>query len=169
MCCHPCTRCQGSRRWLWPGAHAIVRLRNQLVPNFICANPPPGPGVEQARIQRSRRAKRGGTRRGTGENQGSGGNTRSLESIRTIFGQAVNENVNCDFEMQRWEVASEMFTRFTALASLCPPGGVCGSPRCWEDGLNLFVWGFLDWTPRRGNAGKAGRKRSKSCTGLFRD
>jgi hypothetical protein len=67
-----------------------------------------------------------------------GRNTRVLESINTLFGQAVSENINV-ISMQRWEVAPNVY-RFT-LSQPLPPGEYVLA-EVLEEGLNLYVWDF---------------------------
>ena len=87
-----------------------------------------------------------------------GRNTRELESIRTIFGQAVNENINV-ISMQRWEVAPNVY-RFT-LSQPLPPGEYVLA-EVLEDGLNLLCLGF--WIGRGGGeCGEAGAKKINGC------
>jgi hypothetical protein len=67
-----------------------------------------------------------------------------LESVRTLFGQAVNENINV-ISMQRWDVAPNVY-RFT-LSQPLPPGEYVLA-EVLEEGLNLYVWDFgLDAAP----------------------
>jgi hypothetical protein len=67
-----------------------------------------------------------------------GRDTRVLESIKTLFGQAVSENMNV-ISMQRWEVAPNVY-RFT-LSQPLPPGEYVLA-EVLEEGLNLYVWDF---------------------------
>jgi len=141
----------GKQTVVMPGAHAIVRLRTNS-PEFYLREPPPDPELTSS-IQRSRRANEAGPDVELVKTK-VGRNTRELESIRTIFGQAVNENVNV-ISMQRWEVAPNVY-RFT-LSQPLPPGEYVLA-EVLEDGLNLFVWDFgLD--AAAGNAGKQAQKK----------
>jgi hypothetical protein len=125
----------GKQTVVMPGAHAFVRLRTNA-PEFYLREAPPDPEMTSS-IQRSRRA---------GENGPDvelvktkvGRNTRELESVRTLFGQAVNENINV-ISMQRWDVAPNVY-RFT-LSQPLPPGEYVLA-EVLEDGLNLYVWDF---------------------------
>jgi hypothetical protein len=65
-------------------------------------------------------------------------NRRVLESVRTLFGQPVSQNIN-EVAIQRWEVAPNVY-RFTLGQSL-PPGEYVLAEML-QDGLNLFVWEF---------------------------
>jgi hypothetical protein len=125
----------GKQTVVMPGAHAFVRLRSNA-PEFYLREAPPDPELTSS-IQRSRRA---------GENGPDvelvktkvGRNSRELESVRTLFGQAVNENINV-ISMQRWDVAPNVY-RFT-LSQPLPPGEYVLA-EVLEDGLNLYVWDF---------------------------
>ncbi len=66
------------------------------------------------------------------------GNKRQLESIRSLFGEQVEEKRNT-ISIQRWEIAPTVF-RFT-LSEPLPPGEYALAERL-PDGMNLFVWDF---------------------------
>jgi len=133
------------------GAHAVVRLKTNS-PEFYLREPPPDPDSTSS-IQRSRRANEAGPDVELVKTK-VGRNTRELESIRTLFGQAVNENISV-ISMQRWEVAPNVY-RFT-LSQPLPPGEYVLA-EVLEDGLNLYVWDFgLDAAV--GNAGKQSQKK----------
>jgi len=66
------------------------------------------------------------------------GNKRQLESIRTLFGQQVEERRN-EISIQRWEIAPTVF-RFTLSEPLTP--GEYALAEILPDGMNLFVWDF---------------------------
>jgi len=140
----------GKQTIVMQGAHAVVRLKSNS-PEFYLREAPPDPNTTSA-IQRSRR---------TGESGPDvelvktkvGRNSRVLESINSIFGQAVSEDMNV-ISMQRWDVAPNVY-RFT-LSQPLPPGEYVLA-EVLEEGLNLYVWDFgLDAA-----AGSAGKKPEK--------
>jgi hypothetical protein len=136
----------GKQTVVMQGAHAAVRLKTTN-PEFYLREAPPDPNSTSS-IQRSRRAGESGpdvelvrTRVGR--------NSRELQSIGTLFGQAVSENMNV-IATQRWEVAPNVY-RFT-LSQPLPPGEYVLA-EVLAEGLNLYVWDFgLDAT-----TGKAGK------------
>jgi hypothetical protein len=125
----------GKQTLVMQGAHAVVRLRTDH-PEFYLREAPPDPDSTSS-IQRSRRAGEAGPDVELVKTK-VGRNTRILESIRTLFGQAVNENINI-ISMQRWEVAPNVY-RFT-LSQPLPPGEYVLA-EVLEEGLNLYVWDF---------------------------
>jgi hypothetical protein len=125
----------GKQTVVMPGAHAIVRLRTNA-PEFYLREAPPDPELTSS-IQRSRRASENGPDVELVKTK-VGRNSRELESVRTLFGQAVNENINV-ISMQRWDVAPNVY-RFT-LSQPLPPGEYVLA-EVLEDGLNLYVWDF---------------------------
>ena len=141
----------GKQTLVMQGAHAAVRLKTNS-PEFYLREAPPDPDSTSS-IQRSRRASEGGPDVELVKTK-VGRNTRVLESVRTLFGQAVNENMDV-ISMQRWEVAPNVY-RFT-LSQPLPPGEYVLA-EVLEEGLNLFVWDFgLDGAVA--NAGKQPQKR----------
>jgi hypothetical protein len=125
----------GKQTIVMQGSHAVVRLRTNA-PEFYLREAPQDPDSTSS-IQRSRRAGESGpdvelVRTKVGRN------TRVLESVRTLFGQAVNENINV-ISMQRWDVAPNVY-RFT-LSQPLPPGEYVLA-EVLEEGLNLYVWDF---------------------------
>ena len=66
------------------------------------------------------------------------GNKRQLESIRSLFGEQLEEKRN-SISVQRWEIAPTVF-RFT-LSEQLPPGEYALA-EILPDGMNLFVWDF---------------------------
>lgn len=141
----------GKQSVVMQGTHAAVRLKTDH-PEFYLREAPPDPNSTSS-IQRSRRA---------GENGPDvelvrtkvGRNNRILESINTLFGQAVSQNVN-EISMQRWEVAPNVY-RFT-LSQPLPPGEYVLA-EVLEEGLNLYVWDFgLDTAS--GNTSKQPQKK----------
>jgi hypothetical protein len=66
------------------------------------------------------------------------GNKRQLESIRSLFGEQLEEKRN-SISVQRWEIAPTVF-RFTISEPL--PPGEYALAEILPDGMNLFVWDF---------------------------
>jgi hypothetical protein len=66
------------------------------------------------------------------------GNKRQLESIKSLFGEQMEEKRN-SISIQRWEIAPTVF-RFT-LSQPLPPGEYALA-EILPDGMNLFVWDF---------------------------
>ena len=66
------------------------------------------------------------------------GNKRLLESIRSLFGQQLDEKREV-VSIQRWEIAPTVF-RFTLSESL--PPGEYALAEILPDGMNLYVWDF---------------------------
>jgi hypothetical protein len=66
------------------------------------------------------------------------GNNRRLESIRSLFGEQVDEK-RTSISIERWEVAPSVY-RFT-LSKPLPPGEYALA-EILPDGMNLFVWDF---------------------------
>ena len=66
------------------------------------------------------------------------GNSRQLESIRTLFGQEL-EQKRTSISMLRWDVAPTVY-RFTLSEALSP--GEYALAELLPDGLNLYVWDF---------------------------
>lgn len=125
----------GKQNIVLPAAHAVVRLRTNQ-PEFYLREPPPDPELTSS-IQRSQRVNDSGpdvvlVRTKVGKN------SRQLESISTLFGQAMSAKVN-EILIQRWEVAPNVY-RFTLGQSL-PPGEYVLA-EVLADGLNLYVWDF---------------------------
>jgi hypothetical protein len=125
----------GKQTLVMQGAHAVVRLKTNS-PEFYLREAPPDPDSTSS-IQRSRRVSEAGpdvelVRTKVGRN------SRVLESIKTLFGQAVSENINV-ISMQRWDVAPNVY-RFT-LSQPLPPGEYVLA-EVLEEGLNLYVWDF---------------------------
>ena len=125
----------GKQTLVMQGAHAVVRLRTDH-PEFYLREAPPD-AESTSSIQRTRRAADAGPDVELVKTK-VGRNTRILESIRTLFGQAVNENIDV-ISMQRWEVAPNVY-RFT-LSQPLPPGEYVLA-EVLEEGLNLYVWDF---------------------------
>jgi hypothetical protein len=140
----------GKQTVVMQGSHAAVRLKTNH-PEFYLREAPPDPNTTSS-IQRSKRGGESGpdvelVRTKVGRNN------RVLESVNTLFGQAVSENRN-EISMQRWEVAPNVY-RFT-LSQPLPPGEYVLA-EVLEEGLNLYVWDFgLD-----GAAGDASKQPQK--------
>jgi hypothetical protein len=66
------------------------------------------------------------------------GNKRQLESIKSLFGEQLEEKRNT-ISIQRWEIAPTVF-RFTVSEPL--PPGEYALAEILPDGMNLFVWDF---------------------------
>jgi hypothetical protein len=66
------------------------------------------------------------------------GNKRELESIKSLFGEQVEEKRET-ISIQRWEIAPTVF-RFTLSEPL--PAGEYALAEILPDGLNLYVWDF---------------------------
>ena len=125
----------GKQTVVMQGAHSAVRLKTNH-PEFYLREAPPDPESSSS-IKKSRRAGESGpdvelVRTKVGRN------SRQLESINTLFGQAVSENMN-EIPIQRWEVAPNVY-RFTVSQSL-PPGEYVLA-EVLDEGLNLYVWDF---------------------------
>jgi hypothetical protein len=118
-----------------PGAKAKVRLTT-AVPEFYLREPPLGPNEDPA-LLRSGRANTDGPDV-TLLRAKVKGHKRLLESIKSMFGQEISENVN-EIAIQRWEVAPDVY-RFTLSAPL--PPGEYALAEILQDGLNLYVWDF---------------------------
>jgi hypothetical protein len=125
----------GKRSLVLQGSRALVRLKSSS-PEFYLREAPPDP-ESTSTIKRSRRAGESGPDVALVRTK-VGRNNRQLESINTLFGQAVSEDMN-EISMQRWEVAPNVY-RFTLSQSL-PPGEYVLA-EVLEDGLNLYVWDF---------------------------
>lgn len=125
----------GKQTLVMQGAHAVVRLKTNA-PEFYLREALPDPDSTSS-IQKSRRANGEGPDVELVKTK-VGRNTRVLESIRTLFGQAINENMDV-ISMQRWEVAPNVY-RFT-LSQPLPPGEYVLA-EVLEEGLNLYVWDF---------------------------
>ncbi len=125
----------GKQNLVLPGTRAGLRIRSKT-PEFYLREVAPDPERNSA-IQKSKRAGDAGpdvelirakvTRNG-----------RQLESISTMFGEAVSKKRNA-ISVQRWEVAPAVY-RFT-LSEPLPPGEYILA-QIVEDGLDLFVWEF---------------------------
>lgn len=125
----------GKQRIELNGAHAVLRLKTNH-PEFYLREAPPDPD-RMTKIEQSGRASEVGPdveliRVKVAHNR------REVESISTLFGQAVSEKVNA-ISVQRWSVAPNVY-RFT-LSQTLPPGEYVLAEML-QDGLNLYVWDF---------------------------
>jgi hypothetical protein len=118
-----------------PGSHATIRVSNTQA-EFYLREAPPDP-ERTAPIQKSSRPGESGPEvelvRATVK-----GSSRQLESIRSLFGQAL-EQKRATISIQRWEIAPTVF-RFT-LSEPLPPGEYALA-EILPDGMNLYVWDF---------------------------
>jgi hypothetical protein len=118
-----------------PGAKAAVRLTTSQ-PEFYLREVATDPERDSA-LLRTRRQSESGPEIALVHTQVKGGKRR-LESIGSLFGQQVSEDVN-EIAIQRWEVAPEIY-RFTMSAPL-PPGEYVLA-EILPDGMNMYVWDF---------------------------
>jgi len=125
----------GKRNVLIPGARASIRATNGQT-EFYLREAPPDPDRTTPIVKSSRPGESGPEVelvRATVK-----GNNRLLESIRSLFGQQLEEKRNT-ISIQRWEVAPTVF-RFTVSEPL--PPGEYALAEILQDGMNLFVWDF---------------------------
>ena len=118
-----------------PGAHAKVQVSNTQL-EFYLREAPPDPDRTTPIVRSSRPGESGPEVelvRATVK-----GNKRQLESIKSLFGEQVEEK-RATISLQRWEVAATVF-RFT-LGEPLPPGEYALA-EILPDGMNLFVWDF---------------------------
>lgn len=118
-----------------PGANAKVRVKYGLA-EFYLREAPPDPDRTTPIIRSSRPGESGpevALVRATVK-----GNKRQLESVRSMFGQQLDEKVDV-VSIQRWEVAPTVY-RFTLSESL--PPGEYALAEILPDGMNMFVWDF---------------------------
>ncbi len=118
-----------------PGTRASVRLTGGQV-EFYLREAPPDPDRTTPIVKSSRPGESGPEVelvRATVK-----GNKRQLESIKSLFGEPMEEKRN-SISIQRWEIAPTVF-RFT-LSEVLPPGEYALA-EILPDGMNLFVWDF---------------------------
>jgi hypothetical protein len=118
-----------------PGPRARVRVTHGLA-EFYLREAPPDPDRTTPIVKSSRPGESGPEVelvRATVK-----GNKRLLESIRSLFGQQLDEKREV-ISIERWEVAPTVF-RFT-LGETLPPGEYALA-EILPDGMNLFVWDF---------------------------
>jgi hypothetical protein len=118
-----------------PGTRASVRLTGGQA-EFYLREAPPDPDRTTPIVKSSRPGESGPEVelvRATVK-----GNKRQLESIKSLFGEQMEEKRN-SISIQRWEIAPTVF-RFT-LGEPLPPGEYALA-EILPDGMNLFVWDF---------------------------
>jgi hypothetical protein len=118
-----------------PGTRAPSRLTSSN-PEFYLREVATDPERDSA-LLRTRRQSEDGPEIALVRTQVKGGKRR-LESIRSLFGQEISEDVN-EIAIQRWEVAPEIY-RFTLSAPL--PPGEYALAEILPDGMNMYVWDF---------------------------
>jgi hypothetical protein len=118
-----------------PGAKAPVRLSSQL-PEFYLREATTDPEHDST-LLRTRRQGEGGPELALVHTIVKG-DKRRLESISSLFGQKMSEDVQ-EIAIQRWEVAPDIY-RFTLSAPL-PPGEYVLA-EVLSDGINMYVWDF---------------------------
>jgi hypothetical protein len=118
-----------------PGNRAKVRATSTQV-EFYLREAPPDPD-RTTPIEKSSRPGESGPEvelvRATVK-----GNKRQLESIRSLFGEQMEEK-RATISVERWEIAPTVY-RFTLSQSL--PPGEYALAEILTDGMNLFVWDF---------------------------
>lgn len=118
-----------------PGPRAKIRVRNSQA-EFYLREAPPDPDRTTPIVKSSRPGESGPEVelvRATVK-----GNKRQLESIKSLFGEQMEEN-RATISIQRWEIAPTVY-RFT-LSEPLPPGEYALA-EILPDGMNLFVWDF---------------------------
>jgi hypothetical protein len=118
-----------------PGTRASLRLRTPT-PEFYLREAPPDPDRVSPIAKSSRPGENGPDVVLVHAKVVHSG--RQLESISTLFGEAMSENRN-EVALQRWEVAEGLY-RFTLGQALTP--GEYAIAEVLADGLNYFVWDF---------------------------
>jgi hypothetical protein len=125
----------GKRNVQIPGARANIRATSGQT-EFYLREAPPDPD-RTTPIEKSSRPGESGPEvelvRATVK-----GNKRELESIKSLFGQQLEEK-RTSISMERWDIAPTVF-RFTVSEPL--PPGEYALAEILPDGLNLFVWDF---------------------------
>jgi hypothetical protein len=125
----------GKKHVIIAGTRATVRLKTTRPEFYLREAPPDADRV--SRVETSSRPGESGpevelVRAKVTHNE------RQLETIRSLFGQQIDEQRNA-ISVQRWEIAKDVY-RFTLSAPL-PPGEYVLA-EILPDGLNLFVWDF---------------------------
>lgn len=118
-----------------PGGHAKVRVSNTQL-EFYLREAPPDPDRTTPIVKSSRPGESGPEVELV--RAAVKGNKRQLESIKSLFGEQVEEK-RATISLQRWEVAATVF-RFT-LGQPLPPGEYALA-EILPDGMNLYVWDF---------------------------
>jgi hypothetical protein len=131
----------GKQKVFLAGEKATLRLKT-TTPEFYLREPPPDPDRVSPIETSSRPGESGPDVVLIRAKQMRNG--RQLESIKTLFGQKIDADVN-EVAIQRWEVAPNVY-RFTLGEALTPGEYVLAE--ILPDGLNYFVWDFgLDGAP----------------------
>jgi hypothetical protein len=118
-----------------PGSHATIRVTNAQA-EFYLREVPEDPDRTTPIVKSSRPGESGPEVelvRATVK-----GNARQLESIRSLFGQELEQKRDT-ISVQRWEIARTVY-RFTLSAPL--PPGEYALAEILPDGMNLYVWDF---------------------------
>jgi hypothetical protein len=118
-----------------PGTKALARLTSSN-PEFYLREVATDPDRDSA-LLRTKRQSESGPEIALVRAQVKGGKRR-LESIRSLFGQEISQDIN-EIAIQRWEVAPEIY-RFTLSAPL--PPGEYALAEMLSDGMNMYVWDF---------------------------
>lgn len=118
-----------------PGSRAKTRISNAQV-EFYLREAPPDPNRTSSIVKSSRPGESGPEVELVRAKVK--GNKRQLESIKSLFGEQIEENRKT-ISLQRWEVAPTVF-RFTLGAPL--PPGEYALAEILPDGMNLYVWDF---------------------------
>src|SRR6266581_2653656 len=118
-----------------PGTRASIRVTNGQA-EFYLREAPPDPDRTTPIVKSSRPGESGPEVELVRANVK--GNKRQLESIRSLFGEQIEEKRNT-ISIQRWEIAPTVF-RFTISEPL--PPGEYALAEILPDGMNLFVWDF---------------------------
>jgi hypothetical protein len=125
----------GKRNVDIPGTRAKIRVASSNV-EFYLREAPPDPDRDSSIVKSSRPGESGPEVelvRATVK-----GGKRQLESIKSYFGEQVEETRKT-LSLQRWEIAATVY-RFT-LGGPLPPGEYALA-EILPDGMNLFVWDF---------------------------
>jgi hypothetical protein len=118
-----------------PGSRASIRVTHGQA-EFYLREAPPDPDRATPIVKSSRPGESGPEVelvRATVK-----GNKRQLESIKSLFGEHLEEKRNT-ISIQRWEIAPTVF-RFTISEPL--PPGEYALAEILPDGMNFFVWDF---------------------------
>ena len=118
-----------------PGTRASIRVTNGQA-EFYLREAPPDPDRTTPIVKSSRPGESGPEVELVRASVK--GNKRQLESIRSLFGEQIEEKRNT-ISIQRWEIAPTVF-RFTISEPL--PPGEYALAEILPDGMNLFVWDF---------------------------
>jgi hypothetical protein len=118
-----------------PGAKAPTRLMSTL-PEFYLRETTTDPNHDST-LYRTKRQSESGPELALVHAKVKG-DKRRLESISSLFGQQVAQDVQ-EIAIQRWEVAPDIY-RFTLSAPL-PPGEYVLA-EVLSDGINMYVWDF---------------------------